>query len=111
MPFRPIETLAQRLSIRYGNDGQQFRDEEGSSIEDAAVAMGATIRWRDGFRVGDVYRLNLPDGSAIVVAGGAWDFALRPELTDCYCWAGGEHERPAREHDQYCPLFSETVQP
>lgn len=92
---------AQKISAALGDDGQVWTDKDGQYLTELAAAAGATTTWRDGYRTGDIYRLNFPDGSAIVVMGDCWDYALHQGERECFCPDAGDSDR---EHDAHCPL-------
>lgn len=76
-------TVAERIGALYGNDGQKSQ-----GLEEACVARGGrAVLW--GY---DWEKWRFPDGSAIVVQAGVWDYALDPADDGCHCWEGeGEH--------------------
>ena len=74
-------TVAQAISARLGDDGQDWR-----GFEDAAESQPHRIEYRDGHGT-DTYRYVYADGSVIMVAGDCWDVGH----TDCYCMAGAGH--------------------
>ena len=78
-----MNTTAERIAEQFENDGMVFDNRAGESLDRACEAV-APKEWRDGYRTGDVYRYGFPDGSAIVVAGDAWDI----EGAEPFSWAG-----------------------
>ena len=73
-------TDAQKIATRFGNDGLNWHDSDGVHIDDALGAAGGVLEHR---RHG-CWRHQMPDGSAIVVTGEAWNLGItgRPE---CIC--------------------------
>jgi hypothetical protein len=76
--------LAKRLSARFRDDGQRFRDDSGVNIEDALREMGARLDRDDA---SDSNRWTLADGSVVTVSGGGWDLGY----AGCFCWQGEGH--------------------
>jgi len=94
-------TIAEQFSAKLNDDGQNWETDEGTSFEDLAEQMGATVtyssreyddngemRRADGYQgghiSGDPIRYEFSDGSAVVVAGDGWDL----EGAERYSWAG-----------------------
>jgi hypothetical protein len=89
---------AERIASRFGNDGLRFVDFEGTHLIDVCAAecvawqrarsvLGeetAYVEVSKGEGVFDATRYEFPDGSAIVVAGDAWDI----EGDEPFVWAG-----------------------
>ena len=80
-------TTAEKITARYDNDGQQWLDIYDIDLDDVCKAAGAEVEWRDGYRTGDTYRYDFPDGSCITVSGAAWDIGY----PDCFCWRDDGH--------------------
>lgn len=97
-----MSTAAEQFAAALGDDGQNFETDNGISFDNLAEQMGATLMYSareyaddidntmtyvDGFESshisGDPIRYAFPDGSAIVLAGEAWDI----EGTDRYSWS------------------------
>jgi len=77
-------TMADRVAALFDNDGQKFNIESGAvDLENLLVFLGTTVRSSTGF-ADDPVRYEFRDGSAIVIAGGAWDV----EGDEPYSWAG-----------------------
>ena len=79
-------TTAQAIAARLAGDGQKFADDHGHRLAEISIEAGGGVDWRDGFQTGDTYRHAFADGSAIVVAGDAWD--VRAAGCAAYCWDG-----------------------
>jgi hypothetical protein len=84
MTMTTTQTTAEQIAERFGNDGQNWRDNAGAHLDEVCEAACVSCRWRDGYRTGDTYRYVFSDGSAIVVAGDAWDI----EGAEPFSWAG-----------------------
>lgn len=82
-----MKTAAEKIAGMLGNDGQNFKMEDGTKLGALCDDHDATVMWRDGYRMGNVVRYKFPDGSTITEAGGAWDIGY----PDCFCWRGGGH--------------------
>ena len=84
-------SMAEKFSEMFDDDGSIFSTDDGRSFEEVAGDMKAEatyskreylddgeINYVDGYCGehfgGDPIRYEFPDGSAIVVAGDAWDF-------------------------------------
>lgn len=93
-------TIAEQFAALLGNDGQVFETQDGLSFDELADKMGAivtyskrdyssgTLKYVDGFEndhvCGDPVQYQFTDGSAVVVAGDAWDF----EGQSIFLWSG-----------------------
>jgi len=76
------KTTAEQIADRLGNDGMTWETEDGITLAGLARSQGSRIEAEaNGARV----RYAFADGSAIVVAGGAWDV----EGPTPFSWAGG----------------------
>jgi hypothetical protein len=82
-----MDSTAAQISQLLDDDGQRWTDASGRHLDVIAETMGGKRTYRDGPGT-DIYRWNFPDGSAICVAGDAWDFPLSTD-SRCYCWDGG----------------------
>lgn len=78
-----MKTIAEKIATQFENDGLNFHDAEDRHLDDVCEAL-ARREWRDGYNTGDTYRYAFEDGSAIVVAGDAWDI----EGAEPFTWAG-----------------------
>jgi len=80
-------TAAERIAERFRDDGQCWVDPGGVELETALLAAGATCATPGRLP----RRWELPDGSAIVAAGGGWDIGVATTDDDdrrrCTCWA------------------------
>lgn len=76
-------TQAEQIAEQFDNDGLNWHDSEGRHLDEVCEAT-AKCEWREGYRTGDTYRYVFADGSAIVVAGDAWDI----EGAEAFSWAG-----------------------
>ena len=91
-PGRP--TVAEVVSMHYGNDGQQWYAHDDSPVSgspdlgDVCVALGARVEWRDGYRTGSHHRYVFADGSAIRACDQYWDVGY----ADCWCWRDIGHD-------------------
>ncbi len=84
-------TQAQTISERFGNDGQAWEDGDGVALVDALGTAGARC-WSN--RSDSTLRYQLPDGSAVIITGEAWDLGITddpdPNAVDrreCVCWS------------------------
>ena len=94
-------TIAERIASELGNDGLAFEAEDGRRLEEICDDAGASIskaRTRYEYetdkeiveevarseQIFDRIRYGFADGSAIVVAGDAWDV----EGAEPFSWAG-----------------------
>src|ERR1035437_1212775 len=88
-----MTTTAEMNALELG-DGQHWTTKIGicplTNLEWARRVQGAHVTYRDGVGT-DTYRLTYPDGSAIVVAGSAWDLAVPGSDADDYCGASVGH--------------------
>lgn len=78
-----MKTTAQTIAARFGGDGQCWEDGSGRHISDVCGDETRSER-HDGH---EMDRFVFEDGSAITLAGGAWDFGY----ADCWCWRGAGH--------------------
>ena len=62
-------TIAQSISARFDDDGQNWIDFAGVELEDVLDELTR----RESDRLGEKARWELADGSAIVIAGDGWD--------------------------------------
>lgn len=65
------QTTAEEIAEHYGNDGHNFHNEAGVSIGCYCQNRGA--QWHINPFATNTTRFAFPDGSAIVIAGDAWD--------------------------------------
>jgi len=93
-------SIATEISRLMGDDGQRFESADGASLDALCAARRARVQYgrplhddgacraepvtRSEYRSGDPVRYQFDDGSAIVVAGAAWDL----EGTEPFSWAG-----------------------
>jgi len=78
-----MQTTAEKIANRLGNDGLTWETEDGIELVSLARSQGASIeREVNGYRVRYVFS----DGSAIVEAGPAWDV----EGSKPFSWKGAE---------------------
>jgi len=82
-------TQAETMAARYGGDGRQWQDADGIELEDALRAAGADETASD--TDDHITRYELPDGSAIVVFGEAWDIGFSSPAI-CTCCVGVGHD-------------------
>jgi hypothetical protein len=87
-------TTAQKISSLLEDDGQHWTDSAGRHLNEIAEAEGGKRTFRDG-RGTDTYRWQFGDGSALLVAGDAWDFPCSPD-SRCFCLPP--------DHNESCPL-------
>ena len=80
---KPMST-AEEIAAQYGNDGHNFHNEAGVSIGCYCQNKGA--QWHINPFATDTTRFVFPDGSAIVIAGDAWDI----EGKEMFSFAGCE---------------------
>ena len=81
-------THAGKIASQLDDDGTHFEDDAGERLETLCRRAGArTIRQEDGTRYA------FEDGSAIIVFGAGWDFAIPGSGDDCHCWVGADHGR------------------
>jgi hypothetical protein len=78
-------TQAQQIAERFGNDGATWYDIGGNHLDEVCEAR-VNRQWRHSTPDDETYRYQFTDGSAIVVAGDAWDL----EGTETFSWAGLE---------------------
>ena len=78
-------TTAGKIAARLDDDGGRFFDDHDTHIETICVSEGGRPLLGGGM---DATRWDFPDGSAIVVVGGAWDLAVSGSGADCFCWDG-----------------------
>jgi hypothetical protein len=91
------ETIADRVADLFENDGQVFVTRSGQSFDRVCIEFGAKVEhgisvWNNETQSfdaywesdGDVVRFLFPDGSALVVSGGAWDI----EGQTPFSWSG-----------------------
>lgn len=90
-----MTTTAQKIAEQFGNDGQQFTDDEGHELACVCRDMGAIHPGATFNSEGGKTRYEFRDGSAIVVQDGyAWDLR-HPRCTCGWCWdAGRPDEAP-----------------
>lgn len=80
-------TQAQEISARFHDDGQCWVDDAENDLDDFCERYALAIHDRDGDG-GSVTRYHFSDGSAIVVAGDAWDLGITGEdRGSCTCWS------------------------
>lgn len=77
------KTIAERISRRF-DDGQRWRDANGTSLEDACTEANGRLDRSDE---DDKDRYTFPDGSVLTLCDGGWDLGY----PDCFCWQGGGH--------------------
>ena len=88
-------TTAERISARYGDDGQCWVDGDNVTIDDACAAeRGVTIDERPG--TSGTVRYTFSDGSVLTIAGDGWDLGF----PGCYCWQGAGHDQVTCEADK-----------
>ena len=75
-------TKAQQIAEHFGNDGSNYDDVSGNTLDEICRDRGATVSKHHGTVV-----YEFEDGSAIVDEGCAWD--IRAEGCDNHCWDGG----------------------
>ena len=82
--------LAQQIADLYDNDGRKFwrpcTDERNSNILLESQINGARVEYKNRGASGEPIAYIFADGSAIVVAGPAWD--LRAKGCEAFCWDG-----------------------
>jgi hypothetical protein len=78
------QTAAEQIADRFHNDGLSFNNAAGENLDVVCEGISGPAEYRDGYRTGDTYRYKFADGSAIVVAGDAWDV----EGPESFSWAG-----------------------
>jgi hypothetical protein len=76
-------TTAQRISDRFSNNGANWRDLEGYSLDEVCRREHPEVS-----KTPDYTRYVFADRSSIVAGQAAWDVGLSPH---CYCWEGGGH--------------------
>ena len=98
-------TTASKISDRFSNDGQVWKDADGVYLAHALnSAVGVPEGYReftgpDGSRKDrkndrdEVVRWTFADGSVITIAGDGWDFGY----PGCYCWEGAGHTDECRD--------------
>lgn len=100
-------TTAQLVAELLDGDGARFADDDGTSLAELCERHGA--RRSD---VGGADRWQFADESAIVVAGGGWDFGFFG-CAACRCWAGVAGDYPATGgHNPECehaPLAADWI--
>lgn len=79
-------TIAERISAALGDDGTNFRTNDGVTLDTLAEHYDGALEMHP--RRPDACRWTFPDGSVITAAGCAWDIGF----PDCWCWAGAQHE-------------------
>ncbi|MFN8858765.1 MAG: hypothetical protein ACK5ZR_00405 [Gemmatimonadaceae bacterium] len=85
-------TTAARIAAELGN-GTEWHTPDGFSFDDLVDAEHPHVERRDAEPGDHATRYTFADGSAITVAGAAWDIGF----PTCYCWQGVGHTAP-------CPL-------
>jgi hypothetical protein len=82
-----MKTKANRIAALFEDNGRFFELADGRTLP--ALCEGAAIEIaRDASGLwGKPVRYVFEDGSAITVAGDAWDIGY----ADCFCWAGIGH--------------------
>lgn len=72
-----VVTTAQHIARIFEEDGTVFEIADGDtvkSLEQACLDSGATVSQPEDPMCNDTYRYAFSDGSALVLAGDAWDF-------------------------------------
>lgn len=78
-------TIAEKVAGIMGNDGTNWKDEEGNTLEVVCLTRGAVKFGKDDPRTTNTYKYEFEDGSSIVDANGvAWDLGFMN--SDCFCW-------------------------
>ena len=80
-----MTTIAQQVATRFGDDGLRWADAAGTRLEEVCDELGS--RTRNDSRGAD--RIEFHDGSALIMAGGAWDLQ-HPRCSCGYCWEGSD---------------------
>ncbi len=82
-------SLAYQISAALGHDGQCWTTEDGREMTELLDAAGARLCPHTDILP---FRHQLPDGSAIIEADGAWDLGYPSTEDDdrygCTCWVG-----------------------
>lgn len=81
---------ANHVADLLGNDGQRFENTNGETLATLALANGGKLEierdCHDLPATGGMVRWQFDDGSAIVIAQGAWD--VRANGCQEFCWEG-----------------------
>ena len=85
-----MQTIAEKISTRFGDDGQRWKDADGASLGAVMEAEGAR---RDVDMDGDTVRWIFADGSVITTCDGGWDLGC----LGCYGWPSEGHEADCME--------------
>jgi hypothetical protein len=79
-------TTAEQISAIFDDDGSRATGRDGRKLLDVIEAHSPTTSRSDDR---SATRYDFADGSAIIVAGGAWDLGI--DGCSCHCWRGGGH--------------------
>ena len=90
VPCCPVEEMtdAKVLALMLDNNGQRWETDDGRTLEDVAMAMGAlSVCYADD---GTAHRVRFLDGSDLILAVNGWDFPMSDDPR-CFCWKGAGH--------------------
>ena len=96
------QTIAEQIARQFGDDGQQWIDDNGQGLELVAGATANRTTYKEHGIAGSPIRYEFEDGSAIVTAGDAWDIGVPGHDLECWCWPEAQHE----DHQEDCPETS-----
>jgi hypothetical protein len=90
-----MRTIAETIAALLHDDGLRFTADDGRTLDDLVSDYPHDVAWRDGWRTGDVRRIDFRDGSCLTVAGNAWDLGYPA----CWCWQGAGHTDDCTQRD------------
>jgi len=89
---RDTKTAAEQVAAQLGDDGQCWETSSGRTLEQLALAAGASKERRY-----EQTRYRFRDGSSIVDAVGGWDLGIAGADDGCWCWKGAGHSESCVE--------------